>query len=374
MSRQGDRYIRRPRTPKPGRSMGHLRTDLAREWHPVLNGVLTPYDVMPGSAWEAWWRCSKCQHVWQTRCDARNSGNGCPACRLVRLRASRTYQRYTEPISQTHPAIAQQWHPSLNGELTPDDVTAGVDTPVWWLCDLHDYAWQAPIERRARGVGCLHCGRERQADAWTTPRPGESLADEHPTIATEWHPTRNGELSPTDVRPSARTEVWWLSRCGHEWRASCGERTLGGASCPDCSMAGTSHQEQRLHQALSSLIPDIHRDVRIPRFASPARNPWRVDIAGTIATPSGQSLDFVVEFDGEYWHGPRNPRGCKQEADRHKADDIRAQGYTVIRVREGALAPLHHDDVWVPLAASADFVAARVLDKLVERGAVAPSP
>jgi len=36
---------------------------LAREWHPTLNGNLTPKDVMPNSGKKIWWRCKK-GHEW----------------------------------------------------------------------------------------------------------------------------------------------------------------------------------------------------------------------------------------------------------------------------------------------------------------------
>ena len=32
-----------------------------------------------------------------------------------------------EPLSVTHPDLAKEWHPTKNGELTPNDVTAGSD-------------------------------------------------------------------------------------------------------------------------------------------------------------------------------------------------------------------------------------------------------
>lgn len=36
-------------TPKPGQSLAEVVPELAAEWHPTLNGELTPYDVLPGS-------------------------------------------------------------------------------------------------------------------------------------------------------------------------------------------------------------------------------------------------------------------------------------------------------------------------------------
>ena len=37
-----------------------------------------------------------------------------------------------DPLSTTHPELAEQWHPTKNDELTPDDVVAGSNKKAWW--------------------------------------------------------------------------------------------------------------------------------------------------------------------------------------------------------------------------------------------------
>ena len=41
-------------------------------------------------------------------------------------------------LQETHPELAAQWHPFKNGQLTPEDVTAGCKTKVWWLKSYDD--------------------------------------------------------------------------------------------------------------------------------------------------------------------------------------------------------------------------------------------
>eukprot|EP01083_Nonionella_stella_P235946 829161_1 len=63
-----------------------------------------------------------------------------------------------------------------------------------------------------------------------------SLAFRHPKVAAEFHPTKNGDLSPTKIRYSSKKSVWW--QCGrekHEWQASLNSRTNMGCGCPFCS-------------------------------------------------------------------------------------------------------------------------------------------
>ena len=38
----------------------------------------------------------------------------------------------------------------------------------------------------------------------------KSLAETHPDLAAQWHPTKNGELTPYDVTAGTDKSVWWL--------------------------------------------------------------------------------------------------------------------------------------------------------------------
>jgi hypothetical protein len=46
------------RKPGPGESLSERYSAVAAEWHPDLDGELTPADVKPGSNLKVWWRCS----------------------------------------------------------------------------------------------------------------------------------------------------------------------------------------------------------------------------------------------------------------------------------------------------------------------------
>lgn len=61
-----------------------------------------------------------------------------------------------------------------------------------------------------------------------------NLAYDKPELAGEWHPTKNGDLSPFDVSSKSGKEVWWLGKCGHEWKTKIINRT-SGKGCPYCS-------------------------------------------------------------------------------------------------------------------------------------------
>jgi len=56
--------------------------ELAKEWHPTLNGDLTPYNVTVSSNKYAWWKCNECRHEWKALISNRNGfyKTGCPQC------------------------------------------------------------------------------------------------------------------------------------------------------------------------------------------------------------------------------------------------------------------------------------------------------
>lgn len=66
-------------------------------------------------------------------------------------------------------------------------------------------------------------------------KEGGCLATKRPDIAKEWHPTKNGDLTPFHVASKSGLEVWWLclNNPKHEWSAPINRRNVSG--CPYCA-------------------------------------------------------------------------------------------------------------------------------------------
>lgn len=64
------------------------------------------------------------------------------------------------------------------------------------------------------------------------------LAIKNPIIFKEWHPTKNGFLSPYDVTASSDKHVWWICSKNpkHEWKARIADRNKF-SGCPFCASA-----------------------------------------------------------------------------------------------------------------------------------------
>ena len=146
------------------------------------------------------------------------------------------------------PEIAEQWHPTKNGDLTPEMVTAYSNKKVWWYLPyddpktgMHfDFEWKTKVAFRVNfDAGCpFLSGRA----VW---KRFNDLATIAPEIAEQWHPTKNRRLTPEMVTVNSGKKVWWkCSKCGHEWRAVIGSRAYG-SGCPCCARTVNNDEYSR---------------------------------------------------------------------------------------------------------------------------------
>lgn len=213
--------------------------EVAAQWHPEKNGVLTPRDVLPGTQRKVWWLCEK-GHEWQARVSARTyGGTGCPVCTGKQVIPGEN------DLATLCPDIAGQWHPARNGPVTPETVTPYSNRKVWWLCP-RGHAYQAIIATRtSHRSGCPYCAGRRALAGYN------DLATLHPEVAAQWHPTLNGNLTPEMVTPGSHKRVWWLCPEGHVWRAAIYPRTgKQKCGCPVC--AGVAVQRRTIAEAVDA--------------------------------------------------------------------------------------------------------------------------
>ena len=284
-------------------SLADNNPDLAREWHPTKNGTLTPSDISVNSQQRVWWRCLKDErHEWDAPVNSRNSGVGCPVCSGHRLVAG------VNDLATIRPDLAAQWHPTKNGELSPTDIIAGTDKSVWWQCEK-GHEWQARINNRINGNNCPICIGKKVLVGYN------DLATVMPSIAKEWHPTKNENLTPQDVVVGSNKKVWWQCERGHEWQTSVTHRS-NGRRCPKCfGESKTSFPEQAIFFYF--------------RRVTTAYNRYLIDSKTEIDIYL-PDYKIGIEYDGAYFHKGETAEQrekCKQE----KLDKL---GITLIRVRE----------------------------------------
>ena len=142
-----------------------LYPDLAAEMLPPSANEITVRQIFPNSKKKVWWRCPL-GHTYTAAPASRVQGTGCPYC------AGRKVLPGFNDLATKEPRVAAQWHPTLNGGLAPNMVTAGCDKRIWWKCE-DGHVWQAKVYDRAgkKKTGCPVCsGRVKQKNAFDLKR------------------------------------------------------------------------------------------------------------------------------------------------------------------------------------------------------------
>lgn len=267
--------------------------NLAKEWFTQRNKKSPDLVVAGGSHKRYWWRCSKVKsHIWQATIAQRKIGRGrCPSCnskRLIDLRDfpivlkqfdnekndginpyclsqytrvwwkciedpehtwRSTFNRYGKTKGKDrcpyctnklpsktnnlslNKQLAREFHPTKNGKLKPKDITLRSCRRVWWKCSKgRDHIWQTPVVcRGVHGTGCPFCAGHKVSYT-------NSFAAKNPLIAKEWHPEKNGDLTPKDITFRSGKLVWWqcLDFKDHEWQAKPSNRRSRISHCPFC--------------------------------------------------------------------------------------------------------------------------------------------
>ena len=139
---------------KKANSLLFSNPTLAKEWNYERNGSLRPEHILANSHKNVWWKCSK-GHEWQAQIKSRNNGSGCPYCSGKKVLAG-----YND-LATINPKLAKEWNYERNGNLKPEDFTAGSHQKVWWKCSK-GHEWEAKIQNRNNGRGCPYCsGRKK---------------------------------------------------------------------------------------------------------------------------------------------------------------------------------------------------------------------
>lgn len=137
------------------RCLAVVNRQLASQWHSTKNRPLTPKDVTPSSHRKVWWCCKK-GHEWEAKISNRSLSKSCPYCSGRKA----TKENCLETL---RPNLAKEWHPNMNGPLTPQNVTWRSTRTVWWRC-RKGHEWQEEIGYRAKGRACPVCVLKAKAN------------------------------------------------------------------------------------------------------------------------------------------------------------------------------------------------------------------
>lgn len=176
-----------------------------------------------------------CSEVFDASWDSIRSGNNCPYCSVRRIGNKNN-------LSYLRPDLVLDWDYEKNNGI-PENTALKSIKVVFWVCSVCEYEWKASPQSRSNGSGCPSCSGRVVNDK-------NRFSALYPEIASEWHPVKNGNLTPHDIAYGSGKKVWWLChQCGHEWECSLNNRTGSMRGCPNCNQ---SKGERRIYLWLDS--------------------------------------------------------------------------------------------------------------------------
>ena len=204
-------------------SLGAQYPEIAAMWHPTKNGELTPFMFSPHSNIKMWWK-GECGHEWERSITSMINGQGCPYCLGVKV------LKGFNDVATKCPDIAKQWHPTLNGNKTPDMFTYGSGHYAFWLCPTCGQSWKTAINiRTTNGRGCPYCAHEKAI------KGVNDLATVRPDLLLEWDYDKNKGIDPSDLLPNSNKSFFWkCSKCGYSYKAPVSRRNKG-CGCKRCA-------------------------------------------------------------------------------------------------------------------------------------------
>lgn len=169
-----------------------------------------------------------------------------------KIQRSRRPKDHSTCLSFVNPVVASEWHPTKNGDLTPEDVSYGSDKSVWWQCSRDSsHEWEAKIYRRSGGNTCPFCAGKKVP-------PRKCLGVMNPELAKEFHPYRNSRLKAENANILSKSKVWWQCQKDekHVWKETISARHFYHAACPYCVSSNPLVKKIDHTKSLAALDPE----------------------------------------------------------------------------------------------------------------------
>lgn len=244
-------------------------------------------------------KCLICDYEFDSTWGSRRNGSACPKCAGHILHDGNR-------LSVVEPELEKEWHPILNGDLTPYDVFAKGNREVWWICSLN-HEWKAKVNNRvSNNTGCPYCyGRFATRE--------NNLEVTNPELIADWDYSKN-KKQPSQYKRGSTDYVWWKCKeCSNEWNAIIRNRGVSDRGCPYCFK---SKGEKRVENYLKSSYIQYETQKEFEGL---------VGVGGGLLSYDFYlpSLNLLIEYQGEFHDGSGGEYTQKnlqtqQEHDRRK--------------------------------------------------------
>lgn len=131
------------------------------------------------------------------------------------------------------------------------DIYSGTKEKLKWKCLKEECGeiFEASWDNIVQGNECSFCAGRQVGIS-------NCLATLRPNIALEWHPTKNGDLTPYDVTCGTHKYTWWkCNECGYEWSTMVSNKIKSNGGCPKCNQSnGEKAVVKILHNKIDYII------------------------------------------------------------------------------------------------------------------------
>jgi len=228
------------------RSLGHLFPETAKLWS--TRNSLSQFEISSLSPAVVWWRCPSCPNEFQTSVHSKvQSGLNCPTCSATTF--SPRKPRRGASVADRMEGVIPRW--SANNMIEPHSLSSGSEQKTLWICTTCNTEFSIRTNAIFRGNGHDACGRISSARSRRTPKPGLSLADQHPTSIGQW--SDENDRLPTEVNPGSGFSAAWICNAGHRFQRRVVDHKNRDFVCPKCvdrRRRNTPDVEAQRHPAL----------------------------------------------------------------------------------------------------------------------------
>lgn len=267
--------------------------------------------------------CDECGEILKNRTyssiiNLRMNGDGkdrCKKCGMVFLRKKQkenlSFEKSLTYFAEKNNKKYLLEEFSEKNAISSDKVYKSSNLLLIWNCFKCESEYEQYLyNRTCQNTGCPYCAGQRVNHT-------NCLSTTVPDVAKEWHPTKNGKLTPNDITKNSQKKIWWQCDKGHEWVAKASTRTEGKG----CLVCSSSKGEKQVRDWLENNNIEYMS---------------QKEFDGLIGLGGGNlSYDFyvpdqniLIEYQGEFHDGTANQQ-TKEEFEYAKEHDRRKHQYAI---------------------------------------------
>ena len=208
-------------------------------------------------------------------------------------------------LETKNPDLAKEWHPTLNGDLTPFNITSNSNQSIWWQCSKNSkHIWKTTVSNRnGLNSGCPYCDGK-------LPTEDYNLLICNIELCKEWNYSKN-KKNPEEYTPNSKKKVWWkCKKCSHEWSSIISERNRKDDKSSGCPKCNESKGEKRMSAYLDKEYINHTPQYKIKDCKNKQALPFDEAIFHDV---DKTKLICLIEYDGEYHYKKSRHKNGEQK-------------------------------------------------------------